>query len=145
MGENGGSSGSGGSGGGADPGSGGSGGGADPGSGGGGGGHGSTGSGSSGSGKSDKSGRLARLPAVSNIQYYWDGNSSTLRSYLRRWENEFGQHTDNEVISFLRTLVPPEHLWRLKNCYTMKDVKKVLLNLVSSEDVYIEQIVAEIH
>ena len=86
-----------------------------------------------------------KLPAVSNLQYYWDGNSSTLRSYLRRWEVEFTYHSDNELIPFLKTLVPPEHLWRLKYCYTMEDVKEALLVLASSEDVYIENIIADIH
>ena len=86
-----------------------------------------------------------KLPAVSNLQYYWDGNSSTLRSYLRLWETEFRQHTDNELIPFIKTLVPPDQLWRLKYCYSMADVKEALLVLTSTEDVYIQNIVAEIH
>jgi len=95
---------------------GGGGGGSDPGGSGGGGGSGRSSSGRRRSGSSKGSEGLMRLPAVSNLQFYWDGNSSTLRSYLKQWEVAFDHHTDNQIIPFLKTLFPQEHLWRLKFC-----------------------------
>ena len=89
--------------------------------------------------------RLMKLPTVTSENYAWDGNSSTLRSHINKWTAEFSMFTPNEVIPFIRTLVPEEHRWRLKRVTTFWEAMQALIPLTSSEDVYVVNLVAEIH
>ena len=86
-----------------------------------------------------------KLPSINIADYSWDGDSSTLRSYIRKWTTEFGYHSANEIIPFIRQLIPEDHRWRLNKVTTFKGAMKELLVLTSSEDVYIEKIISEIY
>ena len=59
--------------------------------------------------------------------------------------DEFGKHSSNELVPFLRTLVPKVHRWRLNRVTTMQGVKDALLVLTSSDDVYVVELLGEIN
>ena len=57
--------------------------------------------------------KLMKLPNTTKDMYSWDGDTSTLRSYIRRWSKEFGSHSPNVVVPFIRSLIPENNQWRL--------------------------------
>ena len=90
------------------------------------------------------SGSIMKLPAVDSSQFFRDGNASTVESHLKEWEVLFAKHTDNERFPFLKTCVPKEHLWRLKDCHTFEGIKQALMELASKEDIFSLNIIDEV-
>ena len=85
-----------------------------------------------------------KLPHVTKELYFWNGDTSQLRSYIRRWDKDFGKHPDNVVVPWIKSLTPEEHQWRLHKARTFKDCVNCLLLLVSTEDVYVQKLEAQI-
>ena len=54
-------------------------------------------------------------------------------------------HSANEIIPFVRQLIPECHRWRLNKVTTFREAMYKLSVLSSPEDVYIEKIVSEIY
>ena len=88
--------------------------------------------------------QLMKLQHITKDMYFWNGDTSQLRSYIRRWDKEFSKHSPNIVVPFIRTLVPEFHQWRLNKARTFQDCVDCLMVLVSSEDVYVQKLEAEI-
>ena len=85
-----------------------------------------------------------KVPNITKDMYSWDGDTGTLRSYIRRWTKEFGNHSLNQVVPFIRSLVPESYQWKLNKATNFQDCIHCLMVLVSSEDVYVQKIQAEI-
>ena len=81
--------------------------------------------------------KLMKLPNITKDMYYWDGDTSTLRSYIRRWTNKFKNYSPNQVVPFIRSPVPESHQWRLNKATNFQDCIDCLMVLVSSEDDYV--------
>lgn len=91
-----------------------------------------------------KSPPLIKLPDISRDAYWWDGDSSTLKSKLRQWHREFGKHSDNVVVPWIRSLIPENERWRLYQAQDFQDCVDALLKCFSHEDIYIRRIEAQI-
>ena len=87
---------------------------------------------------------LLKLPNITKDAYWWDGDTSTLKSKIRVWERDFGKHSPNIVVPWIRCLIPDDHQWRLDKANDFQDCVDALLDVVSDEDVYIKKIEAEI-
>ena len=85
-----------------------------------------------------------KLPHITKDMYFWNGDTSQLRSYIRRWDKEFSKHSPNIVVPFIRSLVSEFYQWRLNKARTFQDCVNCLMVLVSSEDVYVQKLEAEI-
>ena len=50
---------------------------------------------------SGSSWKLMKLLAVTVNEYFWNGDSSTSRSYMQKWTADLGSHSSNEPVPFL--------------------------------------------
>merc|ERR1711867_291356 len=91
-----------------------------------------------------KSPPLLKLPGITREQYFWDGDTSTLKSKIRLWTREFSKHSPNQVVPWIRSLLPEYYQWRLDQAKNFQECVDALLVLVNDEDVYIKKIEAEI-
>ena len=87
---------------------------------------------------------LMKLPHVTKDLYFWNGDTSQIRSFIWRWDKDFGTHPANIVVPWIKSLVPVEHQWRLHKATNFQDCVNALLVLVSSEDVYVQKLEAQI-
>ena len=82
-----------------------------------------------------KSPPLLKLPDITREAYWWDGDSSTLKSKLRQWHREFGNHSANLVVPWIRSLIPEHQRWRLDRAEDFQDCVDALLLCCTDEDI----------
>ena len=70
---------------------------------------------------------LLKLPNITKEAYFWDGDTSKLKSKIRLWDREFSKHSPNLVVPWIRSLVPDDHQWRLDKAQDFQDCVDALL------------------
>merc|ERR1711872_753898 len=70
--------------------------------------------------------------------------SHNLKSKIRLWDREFSKHSPNQVVPWIRSLLPEYYQWRLDKAKNFQECVDALLVLVTDEDVYLKKIEAEI-